>query len=541
MKLTAIELKNESKFTKDYKAFDSKMGRFFTYNPYLETTYAKRLTYLDGQTYQREALTEALLKMNQDWGITQASIDEIDRLTDPNSVVTIGGQQAGLLGGPLYSVNKVITIIKEARKLENDLKRPVIPVFWIAGEDHDYEEINHVNLNVDGRYKKIKTNQQNSMNESISDLSLTEQTKKEWFNSVIETLPETMHSKEVINALSEIVEKSRTFIEFFARTIYYLFPREGIVLVDSGSAHLREIEVPYFLKIIDQTKELSETVVSRLEELKEIYAVSLEAEINDLHLFYRMNTGERVLLEKNEAGLIEDKNKQVQFTLSELLEIAKQEPERLSNNVVTRPLMQEMLFPTLAFIGGYGEINYWAALKGAFESLQLEMPPVLPRYSITYISPKTMKDSQKYNLDLAYLIEYGASQVKQNFLKSQENAPIEEMILALQKDFTQMHEPIRELAKELGSDLEALADVNLMKVKRELSFLETKLKQSIEKKHAIDLEKFNHLSNELNPNRGLQERVHNILPWINKFGSEMFSEVLLLNLLDVRKHYLVIL
>ncbi len=470
MKLTTIELKNETKFVKDYKAFEPEIDRFFTYNPYQEESYKRRLEHLDKQAYQREALREVLLQMNQEWGMPKSSAEEINRLLAPDSVVVIGGQQAGLLGGPLYSVNKVITIIKEARRQEKKLNRPVVPMFWIAGEDHDYEEINHVHIEVDGAYKKIKTSQQNPLGKSISDLSLTDQTKVDWFNQVVQTLPETMYTKEIIESLEEIINKSTTFIEFFARTIYFLFPEEGIVLVDSGATELRNLETSYFVNIIEKNEQLSHSVEVALTELKELYEVSLEAESEDLHLFYRMDTGERVLLQKTESGLIIDKNEQIKFTQEELIKVAEKTPDRLSNNVVTRPLMQEMLFPTLAFIGGYGEINYWATLKGAFSSLGLQMPPVLPRYSITYLNPKTLKNSSAYHLDLAYLIEHGTSLAKQKFLQANETAPIDLMIQTLKQDIATMHGPLQEVAKELGKDTHALTKVNLKKIHHEMSF-----------------------------------------------------------------------
>src|SRR5699024_8817028 len=157
-----------------------------------------------------------------------------------------------------------------------------------------------------------------------------------------------------------------------------------IVLIDSADEAVRKMESNYFIQLIEKQPEISKGVYHSLEDLKKSgYAVSLEADPEDGHLFYHLN-GERILLTRDEEGNWQGKQGECLLSNEELIQIAKDQPELLSNNVATRPLMQELLFPTLAFIGGPGEIAYWAALQRAFAALEIKMPPVVPRLSLTY-------------------------------------------------------------------------------------------------------------------------------------------------------------
>src|SRR5699024_10497077 len=283
------------------------------------------------------------------------------RLKSEDAVVVIGGQQAGLLTGPLYSINKVISIISLAKRQEAELNRPVIPVFWIAGEDHDFDEINHVNIRTDKGIKK-------------------------------HTIPH--------------------------------FPETDLVLAYTTNESLRGNENEYFIKLIEHRKPIAKTVSKTIQSLqKKDYSITLEAEENEGHLFYHDNQGERILLNITESGLWQGKTKDIVFTSEELVQIAKDTPHRLSNNVVTRPLMQEWVFPTLAFVGGYGEISYWASLKNAFKEVDLEMPPVVPRYSISYVPTKLCEALNNKEIDVSHAINFGVSDLKLNWLSNQSTAP----------------------------------------------------------------------------------------------------------------------
>src|SRR5690625_5149283 len=140
MAVKSMTLTRRNKLATDY--LNGKLKKYFPYDPFGHNE--ERMKELQQRTFPREQLVDILTATNQKWGATQATLQQIERLRNENSVVVIGGQQAGLLSGPLYTIHKIISIIQFARQQEAKFNVPVIPIFWIAGEDHDYDEINHI-------------------------------------------------------------------------------------------------------------------------------------------------------------------------------------------------------------------------------------------------------------------------------------------------------------------------------------------------------------------------------------------------------------
>src|SRR5699024_8758863 len=202
---------------------------------------------------------------------------------------------------------------------------------------------------------------------SVSHILIDKKLTKEWLLTSFQDLQETVHTKDLYERLTKCLEEATTFVDFFARVIFELFQEEGLVLIDAANEEIRALESDYFKTIIEQERPIAENVYATIQQLQqEGYAIPLEVEEADAHLFYHDAQNERVLLKRFVNDFV-GKNDEVQLTKEQLLNIATETPAKLSNNVVTRPLMQEMLLPTLAFVAGDGEISYWAALKGALD------------------------------------------------------------------------------------------------------------------------------------------------------------------------------
>lgn len=537
MKIDPIHLKY-NRFIRDYRQQTDQIKSYFEYNPF--NNYEKRLKYLDNNNYQRKDLVKVLMEMNEAWGADKATYQNIKRLEFNDSVVVIGGQQAGLLTGPLYSINKIISIIKLAKQEEEKLKRPVVPVFWIAGEDHDFDEINHVNIKTETGIEKHTVQQIPEIKQSISEINMDSKEVQKWLANIYLELNESYHSKMVYQELLQILKDSKTYVDFFAKLINKLFGNTGLVLVDSGHQLLRNLESKYFINLIENQELIAKSVFNSLRSLQENnYSISLDAEENDGHLFYHDNHGERILLKKTANDLWQGKNQEINLSTAELVEIAKHSPHRLSNNVVTRPLMQEWLFPTLAFIGGYGEISYWASLKGAFKEVGLEMPPVVPRYSITYIPQTLDKILEKNKIDLTEAINQGVNHLKLNWLSNQTSAPIELLVAEMNKSIEKLHLPLQGIATDLGEDLKQLAETNLNKIYETTEFLEKRLLREVNHKYKKQIDEYDLITSYLYPDNGLQERVFNPLLLINDNGFEILQEIINLPFTFEEDHFIV--
>lgn len=537
MRIDALDIKDAGQLIADYKNNNETIMKFFDYSPFqsLET----RLQELRNREFKRDELVEVLIDCNQEWGAGESSLQAIQKLSKPDSVVVVGGQQAGLLTGPLYTVNKVISIIQFAREQEEKLGIPVLPIFWIAGEDHDYEEINHVFLPQEKKLKKYKFNQSLYKKTPISKVSLDKELAKRWIDELFTTMPETIHTKAVYNMLIEASEQSETFTDFFARIIHKLFKDEGLILLDAADERIRKIESDYFIRLIETQPKISREVYEAAHKLRDNgYSPALDLQLTDGHLFYHQH-GERILLRRKENGNWIGKQDEIELTTENLIETAIHEPEKLSNNVVTRPIMQELLLPTIAFIGGPGEISYWSLLKPAFHALDIHMPPVIPRLSFTYLPVEVKKALERTGMTLDAAIQRGSQLEKEAWLLTKQEPPIEELTQELKGVLETAHQPVREVADTIRADIAALAEKNLTHLYREIDYLQNRMQQALEEKYAKELGQFELIEMVLRPEGGLQERSWCVLPLINRHGTEIITKVTRASCSFQKQHYIV--
>lgn len=537
MRIDAINIKSEGQLIADYRNNRQEIMRFFDYHPY-EALHV-RVKELHKRNFKRNELSTILEKLNREWGASEATLESIEKLKRPETVAVIGGQQAGLLTGPLYSLNKVISIIQFAKQQEEKLKIPVVPVFWIAGEDHDYEEINHVYMPEKTELKKHKLKQSLYKKTSVTHIELDQNICKEWLNELFSTMEETQYTRDLYKMMINKLEQSQSFTDFFARIILELFQEEGLILIDAAADEVRSIESDYFVGLIENQSKFSEKVYNTVVELKSLnYSLSLDIEPSDGHLFYHLDD-ERVLLQRTENGLWKGKQDEIELSTEELLEIAMNHPEKLSNNVVSRPLMQEMLLPTLAFIGGPGEISYWAALKPAFQALDLKMPPVVPRLSYTYISSKVDKAMDLTGISINTAIHKGTEQQRTNWLQSKQQPLVNDVAEELKQTIEKAHQPMQQLAGEIRADVEKLSEKNLFYLLREVDFLKGRMEQALESKYEKELEQFDMIQIAVQPERAFQERKWNPLPFLNQYGSDFITQVTKHPSSFLEKHYAV--
>lgn len=523
MRIDPIQLKNKNILINDYENHKTEVIDFFDYSPV--QNFKQRVIDLQKRDFKRQQLMEVLYADNNRWDAPASTFANIERLKDEDSVVVIGGQQAGLMTGPLYSVNKIISIIQLAKKQEVVLGIPVIPVFWIAGEDHDYDEINHVFFMEHEKIEKHTLGQQVNEKQSISHIEIDRTYANRWLDELFTKLTETKYTKNLYEIVRSCLDQSTTYVDFFARLIFQLFQEEGLVLIDSASLELRRLESEYFVKLIEKQPEISKGVYQSYQQLAQLgYSISLDVELNDGHLFV-YNDNDRVLLERNDLGEWIGKQNEIKMTTEELIDIAKETPERLSNNVVSRPLMQELVFPTLAFIGGLGEISYWSVLKSAFHSLGMKMPPVLPRLSFTFIDQHTEKRLKKFAIDEISAVNHGVDQYKINWLAAQNTPPLHQISAQVKQAIDDAHRPLRNIAAEIRTDVGQLANKNLKYLFREIDFLQGRIDKALEEKYMVELTEFSKINLTLFPQGGLQERVWNPLLLLNDHGFEFVKKL----------------
>lgn len=528
MEIVNLTLPSINKFATAYFNGTEDIHKHFHYHYKKDNQYEERVKELQRRTFLREELAMHIAEYMKPFPTSAHVAHSLEKLKDNNSVVVIGGQQAGILTGPLYSIHKVISIISLAKQKEKELGVPVVPIFWIAGEDHDYAEVNHIYLQNKNKVEKWTYPNKVTDKRMVTDCVLNETVCKKWIEEIVEVFGETDHTKELLTFSEKAIANSNTFVDFFAFIIMELFKESGLLLVDSGNRRLRRLEKEIFLEQINHAKEITTAVVRQQEILaKDGFTNTIELSAHAANLFfYDEEHFERVLLEyDSEAKLFSGRNGTISFTYEELIDLASEHPEKLSNNVVTRPLMQESLFPTLAFIGGPGEIAYWAELKQVFDLFEMKMPPIVPRLNITLLERDIDSELADLKLDLQKVLQSGVSEERNEFLEVVKNKNFTLQFNETKKQLQQNYEKIHQLTEKEYPGLIPLLQKNEGILLEQIAFMEGKLEEALHEKHDVALRRFDKIEHSLRPLNGPQERSLNIFYFLNKYGLDFARQL----------------
>ncbi|MDA1475653.1 bacillithiol biosynthesis cysteine-adding enzyme BshC [Bacillus changyiensis] len=521
MQLTELSIESQNPFVRDYIEEKKEMKLFFDYGLNRED-WEMRLHDLSSRTYHRDALADYLLKYHRKFKSKKIN-EVIELLRDPTSVVVVGGQQAGLLTGPLYTIHKILSILLLAKQKQQEFNVPVIPVFWVAGEDHDIEEINHLYLSDNGKVKKYKLTQSYWKKSAAAKTPLDLDKAEKWLKGVFASFQETEYTNELLANVQRCLRQSESFTDFFEYMIVELFEKDGLVLLNSGDPELRALQSDFLQALIKKNDQLGESVTRQQAFMKEMnYSPIIETATRHAHLFYEYD-GERFLIEKEDTNFF-IKELRLKWSEAELYHLIQEKPEAFSNNVVTRPLMQEYLLPTLAFIAGPGEINYWGELKSAFHVMDFKMPPVVPRLNITFLERHIEKKLAERGVDLKESLEKGSLTKKEQFFANQVPSTFTNVIEQAKQKFEMIHSSVRAEALEVDQSLMPFLTKNARFIQDQLSFLEKTVIKRIEEKETNILNDFDKIQMSIRPLQAPQERIWNIMYYLNKYGPNFLEK-----------------
>ncbi|XXM73427.1 bacillithiol biosynthesis cysteine-adding enzyme BshC [Lysinibacillus sphaericus] len=523
MELENLNIPAINQFASLYIEQKEPVTSFFHYNINQNDVYSRRLNDLKPREFPREKLTDCIASYMKGLPASREVSDSLEKLKK-DAVTVVAGQQAGLLTGPLYTIHKIISVIKLAKQQENELNHPVVPVFWIAGEDHDYQEVNHIFLDAGNKIEKIGYPERVSGKKMTSDISYDKNVMKSWVAEILKTLGETPHTKKLADELTEMIEEQVDIVRFFAHFVMHLFKDFGLLVIDSAYPRLRSLEKHHFHHLIEGSQQITNAVLEQQDEIKRNgFNTQLDISPDAANIFININN-ERALLEREDFSFTE-KNTGSVITAGELLSLLEKNPEKFSNNVVTRPMMQEWLFPTLAFIGGPGEIAYWGELKKAFEYAGLKIPPVVPRLNITLLERDVHKKMDLLGLSLSQVLMDGVNEERERYWDSIKLPSLEMEISDLEQMLQKKYEDIRNKTEQIGHGLDQIAEKNLSIHLHQLNFLRARTDKALRDKHEKTFSDFARVENCLRPNGGPQERTWNALYFLNKYGENFIREL----------------
>lgn len=515
-------------------------SHLYTYAPYRQSSYDKRLAELqnaDGRL-NRSSLTAALRSYNERVNPHRAVRANIDLLERADSAVVIGGQQAGVMTGPLYTIYKAITIIQLARQQSEKLQVPVVPVFWIAGEDHDLAEVNHIWIRSQAnRPHKLRFGKDDGRYQSIGKRRLTMSDVDEFLKQVADCHPDTPYKNLWVNELYQLADDSHTLSDWFARIFHHLFGDAGLVLYDSSAEEFSHIVAPFYERLLERSGELREAVYAATKQVEQMgFQPQVEQQPGQANMFIE-ESGERELLFEQGKALVTNRTGTT-YSRQTISEIVKTDPDRLSTNVVSRPLLQEYLFPTLAAVLGPGEIAYWGLYGKAFSLFGWHMPILFPRLQFTLVERDCRETMENFNLSPVNAM-FHLQSFREQWLRDQDHIGISALFSELKNDIATLHETKTRPLSALNRGIEVLAQKNRIRILHELRYLENQAQRTIRQKNKSVLDQLDRLQHALTPNGKPQERVYNVFSYVNEYGWDWFNNLVRKRLDLAQLHYMV--
>ncbi len=515
MKIRATDLPGVNAIYKDYIHNFQRVANYYSMDYAKEKSVLDQVERLRNRRYPRIEVGRALEKQNKAFGAGKATLKNLEDLALGNANVIITGQQVGLFGGPMYVLYKALTAIKLADRLSRVCKDCFVPVFWLATDDTDFHEVRAVTV-LTKNYENIRLELDPGLshNQPVSGVILPGQITA-LINELDALSLDTEFKTEILQALREAYQPGRSLGEAFGRWIMHLLQDFGLILIDPSDPEIKKLAADIFIKEIQENSPSTEAVLSSTRQLDaDGYTPQLHLRPGFLNLFY-FSQQRHALEYRNQK--IRSTDGAISFEREQLVTLARQHPEQFAPNVVLRALMQDYIFPTVAYVAGPAEIAYFAQLKHVYEIYDLPMPLIYPRKSLTLIEPAIDRILDKYQLRVPNF--WGNVEEEINKITRQ-HLP-ESLFQALNVYRQEWPQSVRKLKPEIQKvdpTLEKMTDSTAGRIAHALDQLEKKVLQAGKRQNEIVRKQFAKASASLYPEHTLQERRHNYTPYLVKYG-----------------------
>lgn len=453
----------------------------------------------------RSLLCKVIARQYDGLSITSEVQKNIDALASNKTFTITTGHQLCLFTGPLYFIYKIISVIKLCQQLNEIGDNKFVPVFWLASEDHDFEEVNHAffyqkkivwEQNASGPVGPIRTDSILTLIDDLKSIMGSGFAEKKW----LPLLTEAYSQPTLADATRFLANE--------------LFGRFGLVVIDANN---REFKSLFIDKMKDELLE-SPTMKAVSITNKRLLAANYKVHVNprEINLFY-MSSGIRARIEKKSEDSWHVVGHPISWTKEELMEELNSAPERFSPNVIMRPVYQETILPNIAYIGGPSEIAYWLQLKGLFDFHKLKFPLLVLRDSALLINQKQTQKIEK--LGLKYNGLFGNREVLRksviNIADASLNTEQEKIAVIFQSVISKM--------SSVDATLENTARADEQRISQMLSNLEKKMIKALKTKEEVKVQQIDKLMDELFPEGILQERHDNFFQYVFEFGDELLD------------------
>ena len=500
----------------DYLNSYDRVSAFYQHKPRLENI-LRVARDLQFPADRRRAVAAILRQQNELLGSGAATRANLDRLQD-GAVAVVSGQQVGLFGGPCYAVYKAIAAVRIAKEL-SEQGIDAVPVFWMATEDHDLDEVRKVSFFHEGQLVKFELPAAVGNNAPVGRIPLGAE--------IARLQPEAARilgaatGSEIAQIVSDCYRPEETYGSAFGKMFARLLGNSGLILLDPLDLRLHRIAQPVFMRAIEQRDSLEQQLLDRGEALEKAgYAAQVKVTSRSTVLFHISRDGRQAI--SSSSGKFASGNES--WSQSELLSSIQSEPENFSPNALLRPLIQDFLLPTVAYIGGPSEISYFAQSEVLYRNLLGRMPVMLPRAGFTLVDTKAQRILAHFGLTVEDVWK-GPQELRKQISKASVPENVSSLLQDGGSEIKKRLEQWAQVVSVLDPTLQDAVETAQKKISYQTEQLQQKIGRALDQKQNVIADKEQFLSNLLYPEKSLQSRELCFLPFAARWGRQAFEEI----------------
>lgn len=458
-----------------------------------------------------------------------------ERLSDPRTVVVITGQQAGLFGGPLFTLLKAITAMKLAARVSREHDVPVVPVFWIDAEDHDWPEVSGATV-LDGELspRTIRLGDLKGAGHlPIGRLMLDGQVDAAVL-ALREALPDTEFKASLVDDIRNAYTSGRTMAEAFGRLLELILGPHGLVVYDSSDPAAKPLARPVFARELTHPGDTARLASRAGEALVAAgYHAQATAHEGTISLFHLNDGRHSVRLAGDQATVGERST-----TLARLLDEVERAPDHFSPNVLLRPIVQDTLFPTICYVAGPNELAYLGQLRDVYAHFDVPMPLMHQRATATIVDSATLRFLTKYDLRLETLQRQDESALNR-LLKDQLPPTVEQALNGVSAVMEEQMAHVASAVPLIDPTLEGTVETTLGKMQHDLRTLRSKVIQAAKRRDDTLRRQFHRAQVMAFPNGEPQEREVSSVWFANRYGPALVDRLMEDLPLDMGHHWVI--
>jgi len=521
-------------YSHEGQTHDKLTERFFHYDYLKEADYYKHLNTLVSRSFRRKELVELLIRQNKQFGTAGKHLASIEKAVSPRCMFVITGQQPGLFTGPLYSIYKALTaVIFAERQKAMFPEYDFIPLFWIEGEDHDFEESATTSLFDAGQIKQVSLDPWKRLPGQMVSSSTMGPGITDTLSDFTSMLQESDYKKQIVSLLQEIYTPDSSLERAFGKTMAYLFRDYPLVFLSASDPGFKHLAKEIYYRELATCPQTSHTIIEQ-SSLLENMGYQTQVKPRAVNLFYVNHHDQRMKIEQSSAesfSIVPDKHR---YSRHQILEMCDDHPERFSPNVILRPVVQDYVLPTFAYIAGPGEISYMAQYRKTYEHFGLKMPFIIPRGSFTLIEPAVRRTMDKVlqktgrltqsRKQLYHTAFHDLRILQKKAISGAENHDFDTLLDKTEKNILAEIEALSPTLGKLDPNLEQVLAGSLVQIEKVLTGIRQKTHRAGRRKHDELVAQLDKAAAGIFPEDLPQERVINVFYYLNKYGWEILDE-----------------